>query len=87
LRNASSTKVVVDEVRCWHSPRCLVGDRAVMTFLMAVLTLKVAVLVNTSFANRKWLEMAIEAKVDHQQQRNLATARERLIQAELPLNV
>ena len=48
-----------------------------MTFLMAVLTLKVAVLVNTSFANRKWLEMAIEAKVDHQQQRNLATARER----------
>jgi hypothetical protein len=58
-----------------------------MTFLMAVLTLKVAVLVNTSFANRKWLEMAIEAKVDHQQQRNLATARERLIQAGLPLNV
>jgi hypothetical protein len=42
-----------------------------MIFLMAVLTLKVAVLVNTSFANRKWLEMAIEAKVDHQQQRKL----------------
>jgi hypothetical protein len=64
---------------------CLVGDRAVMTFLTAVLTLKVAVPVNTGFANRKWLDMPIEAKVD--QLRNLATAREQLIQAELPLNV
>jgi hypothetical protein len=33
-----------------------------MTCLTAVLTLKVAVLVNTGFANRKWVEMPIEAK-------------------------
>ena len=45
---------------------CLVEDRAVMTCLTAVLTLKVAVPVNTGFANRKWLEMPIEAKADQQ---------------------
>jgi hypothetical protein len=45
-----------------------------MTCLTAVLTLKAAVPVNTGFANRKWLEMPIEAKAD--QQRNLAAALE-----------
>jgi hypothetical protein len=37
---------------------------AVMTCLTAVLTLKVVVPANTGFANRKWLEMLIEAKAE-----------------------
>jgi hypothetical protein len=75
LRNVSFTKVVSTRLAAGTFQNwCLVEDRAVMTCLTAVLTLKAAVPVNTGFANRKWLEMPIEAKAD--QQRNLAAALE-----------